>query len=590
MKRSPNIEQSSTPYFTEPSTRSLYWLMLVLVAAVTLSVFSVVRHAEFVPWDDEINIYGNPHIQGITAKSVRWMFTDTSYVHRYMPIGWLSLAIDYDLAHGFNPATYHIGNLLLHTINAVLVFLLLGDLLRRATANKPVSARALTIASAVGALFWAIHPLRAETVAWSSARLYQVAVLFMLASVFAYLKFSDQPERRTFYWVSVTAFFLSLLTYPLTLGFVGAIVALDIFPLRKLTLTKAAIFSPPARKVWIQKLPFMAAALFTLTATLWNRVHATKFAAPASLDDFGWLSRAAQAFYVWGCYLWKTWWPAGLCPTYKTLLDFHWWEPRFVCSFLLVAGVTLTVLRKSRQWPAALALWIAYLALLFPLLGLTEHPHYPYDRYSVIVGMLWSLVVGWIVLQMWENKRGRLVALTCSGTLLAVFGFLSLQQAALWNNATTLLPNIIAELGEHPARGQQEVVLGVTYMARRDNAKAEACFRNALRVKPRYTPAHVALGDVLSEAGKFDEAISHYQSALQIEPENLKARQNLGIAFGSVGKVNEAVAEFQAAVEINAQSADAHHNLAVALAQQGRKEDAKLHLAESRRLREQKRL
>src|ERR1044071_5746528 len=142
MNRPPNVEQSSAPSFTERSSRSLRWLMLVLVAAVTLSFFSVVRHAEFVPWDDDINIYGNPHIHGITAQSVRWMFTDTSYVHRYQPLGWLALAIDYDLAHGFNPATYHIGNLLLHTINAVLVFLLLGNLLRRAAANKAVSPRA----------------------------------------------------------------------------------------------------------------------------------------------------------------------------------------------------------------------------------------------------------------------------------------------------------------------------------------------------------------------------------------------------------------------------------------------------------------
>src|ERR1044072_1999454 len=96
MKNSTAAEQPSGPHFTAPSPRSLHWLMMVVVAAVTLSVFSVVRHADFVPWDDDMNIYGNPHIQGVTAQSLRWMFTDTAYVHRYMPIGWLSLAIDYD--------------------------------------------------------------------------------------------------------------------------------------------------------------------------------------------------------------------------------------------------------------------------------------------------------------------------------------------------------------------------------------------------------------------------------------------------------------------------------------------------------------
>src|SRR6185436_3371458 len=100
--------------------RRLNRALAALVAVVTLSVFSVTYTADFVPWDDDINIYGNPHIRGITAESLKWMFTDTTYVHRYMPVGWLALAIDYQLAGGLNPTTYHAGNLLLHTINAVL--------------------------------------------------------------------------------------------------------------------------------------------------------------------------------------------------------------------------------------------------------------------------------------------------------------------------------------------------------------------------------------------------------------------------------------------------------------------------------------
>src|SRR5262245_19753901 len=99
--------------FAAPSPRALHWWLVVAVAAVTLSVFSVVRHADFVPWDDDINLYRNPHIQhGITAESLKWMFTDSSYVHRYMPIGWLALAIDVNLAKGMNSTTYHVGNLL----------------------------------------------------------------------------------------------------------------------------------------------------------------------------------------------------------------------------------------------------------------------------------------------------------------------------------------------------------------------------------------------------------------------------------------------------------------------------------------------
>ncbi|HEV8524743.1 MAG TPA: hypothetical protein VGQ71_09610, partial [Terriglobales bacterium] len=67
-------------------------------------------------------------MQGLTWENLKWMFTDAGYARRYMPIGWISYAVDYHF-FGLNPQVYHIGNLILHLVNATLLFSLLKRLL-----------------------------------------------------------------------------------------------------------------------------------------------------------------------------------------------------------------------------------------------------------------------------------------------------------------------------------------------------------------------------------------------------------------------------------------------------------------------------
>src|SRR5688572_5385167 len=113
-----------------PNRWLFYWLALVLILA-TMAVFAKVTGFGFVEYDDGVNIYANPHIQkGLNRDSLYWMFSDSNYAKRYMPIGWLCYALNIEL-FGVNPQAIHIGNLILHSINGILLFLLLCRLLSR---------------------------------------------------------------------------------------------------------------------------------------------------------------------------------------------------------------------------------------------------------------------------------------------------------------------------------------------------------------------------------------------------------------------------------------------------------------------------
>src|SRR4051812_21124188 len=93
-------------------------LSLALIGAV-LAVFWPALQAGFVHWDDGLNITDNPHL-GFSWEKICWMFTDTHYAKRYLPLGWLSYSVDL-FFFGGSPLSYHWGNLLLHAANTVLL-------------------------------------------------------------------------------------------------------------------------------------------------------------------------------------------------------------------------------------------------------------------------------------------------------------------------------------------------------------------------------------------------------------------------------------------------------------------------------------
>jgi hypothetical protein len=102
-------------------------LAILLVSAVW-AAFHPALNAEFVQWDDDLNITANPHIRSLNGESLRWMFTDVAYARRYMPLAWLNWAVNFQIT-GLSSCAFHLGNLLFHTANAFLVWLLIGRLL-----------------------------------------------------------------------------------------------------------------------------------------------------------------------------------------------------------------------------------------------------------------------------------------------------------------------------------------------------------------------------------------------------------------------------------------------------------------------------
>src|SRR5206468_4545396 len=113
--------------------------------------------------------------------------------------------------------------------------------------------RSLVVCAALGALLWALHPLRVEAVAWVSAFLHLQALFFLLISTLCYLEACSPPatskRRRLCYWASLATFGMSLLSYPISLGFVIVPTLLDTFVLKRFTPSRDAWRNPATLRI-----------------------------------------------------------------------------------------------------------------------------------------------------------------------------------------------------------------------------------------------------------------------------------------------------------------------------------------------------
>ena len=563
---------------------SLIFLILVVSIAV---VFWRVLEADFVFWDDDVEIYANPHLKGITPETLRWMFFETGYVVRYQPLTWLTWSIIYEFS-GLKPIGYHLASLLFHCANGGLVFLLIRKLLLVVQSGELDRARYryLLICAGLGALLWALHPLRVEAVAWVSAFLHCQALLFILVAALCYLEASTGDpaagSTRFSYWASVISFALSLLSYPIGLGFVVILVVLDVFPLKRF---KGGWWSTTARRVWLEKLPFVLVACLVLGLTLLLRFNtSSQWVRPVSLGDFGLLDRVMQAAYVEAYYLWKPWVPFDLSPVYTTLVKFNPTSVLFLLNAGLILMTSVVLVWKRSQWPAALALWVCHLIWLVPVLGLTEHPHYTNDRYSLAGGIWWSVLASTGLFALWDKRGRRMVALAAVVVTVLALGILSVRQINIWKHSVALFEYMIARLGNDPYRADIYWRLGVAQMKLGQRDAALGSFDNVLRIDPKNVLAHKLTADICYNNDRFEDARRHYEAALQVDPDDAELQNGLGSVFVAQGDWIKGTEYFSRAVRLNPDLPMANYNMGLAMVKEGRVEEAKFYLERARKL------
>ena len=577
--------------------RLAQWGIPLVIAVATFVAFLPALSAGFVTWDDDRNFTDNFSYRGLGGPQLRWMWT-TFHMGHYIPLSWMTLGLDYEL-WGMNASGYHLTSLGLHALNAAVFFFLARRLVRLAgVAAGDIRATAVP---ALAALLFAIHPLRAESVVWITERRDVLSLLFVMASIIAYLRsVEDGPSPRRWYWTSVAMYVCALLSKATAMSLPAVLLVLNVYPLRRIG-GHSTWWSAAAKRVYAELLPY---AIFT-AATVVLSIVALK--PPNQLGASG---KLAVSAYSLSFYLWKTVAPSNLAALYEMPQRVNPLAPMFLVSYGVVIGLgALTWILRRR--PAAVAAWAIFVIMMLPMLGVVQNgPQIAADRYTYHAAPALALLLAGALAHVTRRQPHAFTGIGAAVVL--ALGVLTWRQTLVWHDSQTLWRRVLSvndesstahvalatlsfkegRVPEAIAHYEQALVYDPAYpdghnnlgvalvrMGRFDEAIAR--YHRAIALKPDYAEAHNNLGAAVAQRGDLFVAIGHYRQALAIRPAFADAQVNWGNALVRLDSTEAAIAHYKAALTARPDAADAMHNWGVALARQGKLEEAITHFREA---------
>jgi protein O-mannosyl-transferase len=497
----------------------------------------------FVEWDDQVLIADNLAYRGLGWREIRWAF-GTMQLGHYVPLAWLSFSFDYAV-WGVNPFGYHLTNLLLHVTTALLLYALVRRLLRLATSFSELGR---AVGGGVAALFFAIHPLRVESVAWVTERRDVLSGALFVATILLHLcAIEAEGARRA--WsraTSVALYALSLaakssgMTLPLVL------ILLDIYPLRRLPGGRARRAPVSSMRVLLEKAPYLVLAVAAGTVAYYAQTHEKP--SPAT----PWSARLIGIFYSLWFYVVRTVFPVRLSPRYEAPVHVDLLEPRFLAAVVGTMALSLLALWLRRRWPAGLSLWAYYGLVLAPMSGVMPLAStLAADRYSYLSCLGWALGVGLIAATFVDAAaRGALgpwrtgLAFGALALWLTTLGTLTWRQTQIWHDSERLWRHAVAVT---PECTLCRINLGNLLQPRQPEAALEQ-FQTVLALRPDRVGVRANLAWTLARLGRHAEAADQYRLLLAHDPGSLPVRSNLAVALLGAGQRSESIELLRGAV------------------------------------------
>lgn len=540
-------------------------LMLAGVAAIavmTIASYIPAIRAGFV-WDDDEWVETNHLLSAPDGMHRIWFSLDQP--SQYFPMVYTTFRLEYAI-WGLSTLGYHLTNVVLHVINALLVWFLLW--------------RLRTPGAWAAAAIFALHPVHVESVAWVTERKNVLMMVFFMLSLAAWIEFTDRVHRSRRAW---HLYALSLLLYALAL----------LSKTTACTLPAALVLvlwikdTPLDRRRWLEIIPYSVPGLAMGLLTMWwEQYHQGTRSAGFMLGPIERVLVAGRA--VW-FYLGKLLWPVNLCFSYgKWAIDrsdpvqYGW-----LLACLAVAFMMWRWRRAIGRGPVAAIGF--FVATLTPMLGVFMLATFVYtyvaDHYQYVasVGPI-SLIAGCGTLASRRlGKAGQWAGRAILCVLLATLAGLTWQQSGIYKDRETLWRDTV---NKNPDSFMAHNNLGTQLRSQGKLDEAVSHYRRALELAGRDTSsylektayAHYNLGNVLRRLpGKLDESIEHYRQAVQIKPDYVLAYNNLGNALLAQGRTDEAITNYLAAVRIDPGYADGQYNLAYALESRGRFAEAVEH-------------
>jgi tetratricopeptide (TPR) repeat protein len=442
-----------------------------------------------------------------------------------------------------HPASYHWLNLLLHLANTALVFLFIRML---------SGGRLWT--TVVTSLFFGIHPMHVESVAWIAERKDVLFALFYLLGLIAYLRYL---ERRQLLWLgtSLLAFVLSVASKPAAVVFPVTLWTIDYFRRRAFNVS-----------VLVEKVPFLAVSLAAGILTLKAQ---QSVGAVADLHHWNPVDKLLIASYGTLMYVVKLFVPVRLSALYPyPNVRGKGLGPEFYLAFVALAVLLPTIVylcRRVRVVLFGLAFFFVNIALVLQFFAIGQAVMAERYTYLPYIGLFFALA-WWLDERPGPIAGGVPVRLLVAGSfvlLLPLSLFQTWTRCDVWQNAETLWTDTIQK---YPDTAPPYSGRGLIKVSRGDLAGAVADYSRAIEVNSTYRDAYINRAIAYVKMHEYEKSIADRRRAIELDPRNPGTYLEygyMGEAFQRLNQNDSAYAYFDRALELNPGYSDALNNRGV---------------------------
>ncbi len=548
------------------------WTLIFILFLAILGTYYKSLPYPFLNLDDPYYINGNPYIRDLAWKGIYKIFSQP-VVDNYFPLQILSYALDYQIWH-VQPFGYRLHNVVLHVLNATLVFLLLKKIFSN------------TWVSFFAALLFGLHPVNVESVIWVAERKNVLSMFFLLLSFLSYLHYIEEQKlirRRVLYSTTLILFFMALLAKVSAVVFPALLILYDFCFLRK-----------GKWEIVRDKLPFLALAL------LFSAIAISIYHKGGYLHDYHGGSpytnflAMINVFVEYVIYLII---PVYLDHYYYTPIPRTIFEPQVLLSmgaillFIMLAGRSF---RKDRFF----FFWLVWFFIsLLPVLNIIPLTILRADRYMYLpaIGFFYLVSSG-----LWKINRREYrsflfpVFLFCSLLVAGTYAFLTMERNKLWKDPVIFWEESLKKYpqsvvackyigGFYVARGKNDLAISYlqeglrenpnevtllyglanAYISKKNYGKAEELLSQAVGIYPWDSNIHASLGILYFQKKEMEKAKFYLQKAVHLDPKNAFARTNLGVIFYNQNRWEESIQEFEKAMESSPCEIETYLNLAL---------------------------
>jgi protein O-mannosyl-transferase len=508
-----------------------FYAGIVLIILFSLYAFFPAIHNGFTNWDDPALITDNPLIKKISAENIKRIFSEP-YFGNYQPLHLFSYMLEYKL-FGLNSIGYHSVSVILHLINVLLV----AYLIKLLSKNNFVAL--------FTALFFAVTPMRVESIAWAAERKDMLYSMFFLAAMIFYTRYLQNNFKLKFLLLTLLFFTLSVFSKTMAVSLVPVLFLMDFYFSRKLNV-----------RLIMEKIPFL------ILAVVMGIISVASSKEVGSMETggtgFGMVDRIFFAGNNLFNYAAKLIYPYGLTAYYQYPDSVS--IKYYISAAVILVGAVLIFLslKKSKLLFFSAGYFVATISLVLMLIPVG--PTIFSERYSYVPSvMLYFLLIFYVY--KWIEKNNSATARNIITGLLICYAFFFAQitraRCQVWKDSISLWSDVIKTNPKIPQAFNNR---GHAYSASHNSQKALDDLKQAVYLQPNFEKSYASISNIYREEGRYDSALYYANKALEIKPDMPQALVNRGIAYAVSNNTQAALKDFNKAIQLEPEMFEAYNN------------------------------